>query len=873
MSLPPEVRTALAAGQGLMVPDPARAAAIRLAYADEQLEAGRTVWSTPDVVTPATLLTLQAIQARRPLMSRATEWALLRQFALREYADRANKANSLADAWQRSLQLLRDLDISTLRAARFGTPESAMLAAAGDYLRTWAANDGIGAPALCRPQELPRPLQPRLAAGFTRLPAAYTDWCVSPANSPAPEAVRPASISLHVAAAADEEVNAAIAWARQSLKHAATSRILLIVPPDNAYERALQRALADSFQRDAGREPAILLDRQRRLLDAPAVRQQLFLLQLLAGGMPIADCCLGLRDGGRSLAERLTRAELAHFLQGKITGEVSLTQIETWLLSNPGQSLSAARQWLSQLTKARAALLGDPQQGAAWAERLATVSGLLPIDWRDHSPDQGFALQQAWQELLVDCAQLAEMTAQQSLPGLLSLLAARAARSAWPEARGDSRLHIVRRHQDPILHYDGIWVCGLAAAQWPRAPDPDAWLPKLLQLEAGALAASAAGRLQEAQVLLTAWQRSTTELHLSYPAMLDEHSTSISPLLAAMGLKALASTDHPVSRPGRAARILAAAPTLVPFRDENFSRRIQGAIERGPQILNFYNECAFRGAVTLRLLVPEAEEAEPGMDPLQSGTLLHEALLRAWRELGGSAGLANIPDDETALFAARVAGELVSERLRNSANFAPTRRAALAVEQRRLTERLTVLLAAERQRAAFSVARLEESLDLTLDGVNFRMRPDRIDRSDDRFLLIDYKSGGSGLPRWREQPPREIQLLIYREALLAQGIRLDGLVTWHLLAKKIKSGGALAEGLALPKPLSPGKPLSNWQAAGSGWSQHVQQLAARLWRGDAELRPLKGACSYCDLKSLCRRDERLGMLTDDDDDRSSDEIA
>jgi ATP-dependent helicase/nuclease subunit B len=323
------------------------------------------------------------------------------------------------------------------------------------------------------------------------------------------------------------------------------------------------------------------------------------------------------------------------------------------------------------------------------------------------------------------------------------------------------------------------------------------------------------------------------------------------------------------SRQSRASQIIAAAPRLQQFADERYSRQVQGDIKRGPQVLNLYNECAFRGAANLRLLVPEAEEAAPGLEPLQSGTLLHEALRRVWRQLGGSDGLALIPDRETNSFVAGLVADLVSEQLRKAENSSSPRRTALAVEERRLVDRITALLAQERQRTGFVAERLEESLSMTVGGVSFRMRVDRIDRVQGEFLLIDYKSGRSGLPSWRESPPREIQLLIYREALLAQNIRPQGLVSWHLLAKEIDAGGAVSSAFALPKALMPGKALTDWEAVGRQWSELIQQIANRLWQGDAELRPLKNACDFCDLVSLCRRDERLGVEAHEGDDRNS----
>ena len=862
MSLPPEVRSALAAGHGILVPDPARAAIIRLAYADQQLKAGRPVWSTPDISTPSALLARVAAEARQPLMSRATEWMLLREFALAQDAgsDGGASANGLADAWQRSLQLLRDQDIAPARVAAFGTPETAALLAALKYLRDRARTWGIAAPALVRPDDFAAPAR-RVALGFAALPRAFRDWSDGP-TGPAP---RPAaagnSIELHAAPTPADEVAAALSWARHKLEQNAAARLLVVVPSGRAYEPALQRALAASVRLDAGRDESVFLDRQRRLVDAPLARQQLFLLRLLAGALPVAECCAGLRDGGAGLTEQVARAQLAQLIATQATGEVSLARIAALLRTTDGAALAAAQQWLAQLQPAHDALVANKEQSGDWPDRLAAASKLLPLVWSTGNPGQDFSLQQAWQELLIECSQLAALGNSDSLQRALALLTARAARSPWPERRSDNRLHIARSTQDPILQYDGIWVCGLAAAQWPLAPQPDPWVPKPLQTESGLPAASAAGRLLEARSELSAWRCATGDLHLSYPTLLDEHGASVSPLLLDLGLGETAAATAAPTRLSRAAQVQAAAPVLTQFADDAYSRLVQGEIRGGAAALNLFNECAFRGAAQLRLGLVQKEDAVPGFEALQSGSLLHLALHRVWQQLGGSAGLATIP--ETADFVADIVTGLLGEKSTQGENSAAARRAALAVEERRLTERISALLNAERKRGPFVIDDLEATLPLTLGGVNFKVRLDRVDRIGDQRLVIDYKTGKSGKPRWWDEPPREIQLLIYREALLAAGTSVAGLLTWHLLSGKITAGGAAATELALFPPLAPRRQAVDWSAVEPGWSRRVHELAGRLWQGDSRLNPRKGACEYCDLRGLCRRDERLGLAGGD----------
>jgi hypothetical protein len=383
----------------------------------------------------------------------------------------------------------------------------------------------------------------------------------------------------------------------------------------------------------------------------------------------------------------------------------------------------------------------------------------------------------------------------------------------------------------------------------------------VLQQEHGLPAADAEGRLREARHQLHAWRVSATDLRLSYPAMLDEHAASPSPLLR--GLPTL-------SPPTRSVAVAQTACEQV--ADTRYTRELHGLVAHGGRAINRFNDCPFKGSADLRLGVPDERAAVPGFDALASGQLAHRALYGIWSELRGSEGLQKLHPSSQPEFVRR---HLLAVLRAESSSTMDVLPASLSVEVERQQQRLGRLLDAERQRRPFVVESLEEAHILSLAGRSLALRIDRVDQMLDaagqRFpgrLIIDYKSGRSGQPAWHKEPRRELQLLLYRQALLASARPVDGVVTWELDDEQLEAAGAIAPHLDLPAVLKPKPVIADWSASGDEWSQWVLQCATGLWRGDAEATPQALACKHCALTMLCRRLDAGPLLdgpdTDDD---------
>jgi ATP-dependent helicase/DNAse subunit B len=279
--------------------------------------------------------------------------------------------------------------------------------------------------------------------------------------------------------------------------------------------------------------------------------------------------------------------------------------------------------------------------------------------------------------------------------------------------------------------------------------------------------------------------------------------------------------------------------------------------------LNTLGECGFRFFSQRLLRLEPLEPPREGMDVLQRGRLLHGILEQTYRRIQqaewpirpefAAQALAILDDEAAAAFADAPRAQ----------NFRP--RPGWVQEQARLRAQLAAVVSADFAGAALAqvtrkapaqepadryVAALESAYDLpalfeTADGqpVRVRGRFDRVDRQGDRWLVVDYKSGGTKIPLTKTTSGRNFQIMIYLLAIRAEQPAGEvGGYFWHLPDQE-PSG-------ALWLDTSEGE-----QTIEQGLD-HIARGIGQAQRGDFAVRPNgleDNRCSrHCDYSQLCR---------------------
>ena len=868
--LSPEILEALAQGAGLIVPNAQRQAQLRAAWSETRRALGERVWRTPRIVTLAQLieerLREQASSANtpEPLLPPGAEWAVLRERRL------ADGGIAEARALLSAVRTHADWQLPRSAAALGGSPEAMLLQHALRDLSTLAEREGR------RPaRDLLDTLEPAtgrwFAVGFGTLPPAQQRALQRLGAQPLRiDAAVPAPVSIASAENDDQEIELIAAWCRTRLTRDPQCRLLVVDAQLRARRRAYERVLSQALTpgewvtHDARRFSTVFaIEGGQPLGDFPLIAHALLTLRLLTTRLPFHEIVRWLRMPFLDGDDRFAGAVVEACLRESRSLEYSAVELADVL--DREDRAPAAKALGVRLRRASAQLAGERRASPEWSPRL--LAALRTAGWPGARPLRSDEQQTVmrWQSLLDEYAALGAWLQRASAPAAVDALADLAAERSFDPASVSAPITLSDSHDDPIVAFDGIWIAGLDAAQWPAAPRPDVFIPLRLQRSAGIAWASAAGQTRRAVESLAAWRASAGEVICSWARLDGEAHRTPSPLLAripAAGVYAEA-----------AARPLGAAlrgQSFETFDDSmgiplDLAQPVQGGV--GP--LTLQGECGFRAYGEFRLAARELEAPQPGLNRRDRGLLLHTALEFVWSKIEGHFSIKHseppewrpmISNSVEAAVVKVFGGRIPLELLR-----------AVEREKMRLERLIERLLSKERERAPFRVAELEARRKVSIGGGQFEFRIDRIDAIEGGGLaILDYKSGEPRRVRWSADALRDPQLIAYLFA--EQGRDVQALANVSLVSDCATFVGRAARGNLLPGVRgypSSSVPLdaidATWRAETAGWIDALHGLAGDYLAGQAPVEPANDVCRQCKLTVLCRRLE----LSDDGFDAES----
>jgi ATP-dependent helicase/nuclease subunit B len=889
---------------------------VRLAYAATQLERSRQAWRTPDVRPLRAWLERESFRAAEAGASSARplrppeEWLLWREATAEATRDTEwSLGDHLAEPLRRAARVMADWHIpdSVLEAA--DTPEGDVLSRALRRLeeRCRAARAAPSHELAARLRSW-TPDRPAAFAGFTEAtPARRTlaeSWAQrSVASAQAgedllAERVAAAEGAAYVSRASDaiEELELAAEWCRSKLVGDAQARLLVVIPDLPRRGAEAQRVLAQALEphrvlavMDGPPASRVLaVEGGERLSSSPLVRHALTTLRFLAGTLEFEALSEWLRASFWRAPADAERAQLDAWLRCTLRIEVTAPDLGRALEAVPG-ALSVGAKALDEALRAAARVLGPLEERAPpaeWARRFDEALGAAGWPGVRSLSSAELQTRARFAELLADFLSLGVHLGHLSGYRAVHLFEALAERTVFAPASGDAAVTLTSALEDPVVHYDGIWVAGLHADAWPPPVSIDPFIPLAAQRRAGIPSASALGTASRARELLARWRRSTPELNLSWPAWGEERAYLASPLLAAFPQR---EPRRALERFSPLERTIRRARRIERFEDEAgepWPARLP--LPGGVRALEHQARCPFRAYAELRLACVPIETPRPGIDPRERGRFLHRALELLWQRLA----------DSSRLEAAHRRGELprsielsvaqaAEERLRArhpaipgssampagevppaalSPGALPAAELALRAqwqrERARAVRLLSQLLALERERPPFRVLALERSARLELGGALMDVRIDRIDElADGGRVIFDYKTGRPALPDWLAERITDPQLPAY---LLAAGERAVAIATVGLSEQGVAYRGLADRAGRLPQiePLERESPpgqsgagsaeLDAWRTQLGRWRAALEHLAGEFLSGAAAVHPVAEACRRCHLQVFCR---------------------
>lgn len=754
--------------------------------ARQHLEAGRSAWLTPTVLTFrdwATALWHRYLDdGSRHLLNPAQVDALWRRVIDESGAGlQGLPGYSHMSAWARGASQRRrdwNVDIDELHAFRHDPDCRAFLRWERAYREVlddagWMdPGDAVDALAVKAPSPAGNgtgsvvwadltltPIQSQLAERLRMAGFNFSDWVPPACNK------RSRRIQL---ADASEEVRVAAVWAAARLARQPGQRLAIVLPGLEARRDEVTGALEEALYPDGlrlgaqtGQRKIVCLQGQSTAMDNPMIGAAMNALELFCSAGDFQVLSRWLRSPFFGTAEH---ADARCMLETQLRSHISsqMTFLDAFRSGGLAARIRAALPMLADELEAAVSLLGAHPRRATLTTWVTVWRRLLDgLDWGG----QDATVPDDWESALNDLVLLTPILDRLDQSDALAELERILGR---PRQLGAVPLHgifLLASPENVGPGYDAAWVSGLTDTQWPQASQPIPLLPSTLQRRHGMPWATPAAALEQSRVTIQRLVDRVPDVILSSPERAHEHSVQPSPLILSRPLVTEADLLGSSARRSRQieldeSRLEKSTDPVPPVE----ARQLRGGIGT----LSMQSICPLRAFIDSRLTAKPLETVRPGFDARQRGIAAHAAVRRLFGDLPDRQELLSwSPEDRT-----RRIERSCKLSLRSVFGVAENRLGALFdLELSRLRAVLAHFLELESTRTPFRVAGVEQSIKVDVGGLEITGRLDRIDEldSDGSLAVIDYKTGRRNNPSdWLKERPRDLQLPFYAAFLQAE---------------------------------------------------------------------------------------------------------
>jgi probable DNA repair protein len=708
----------------------------------------------------------------------------------------------------------------------------------------------------------------------------------------------PATIHFHRVPHEQAEFEACALWAAQRLDANAATRILILTQDASTRRGELERAFLRHLPAPAA-TPLFEFSLGVPLSQIPLPRAAQLLLRWLAE--PIAENELDwLLNSGHACANDQETASLqAHmralrrhglerpewtlhaFLESRSSGlnsAVSNRNSEASHSSGLYAERALPTEWVTRINKAQSRLSRanrQPQSPLEWADLVPRL--LEDLAWPGAHPlsSAQFQAHRRFLQAVDSAGSLGFDGRRIRWSEWTSILARTLDQTLYaPESR-NAPIQIAGPAESAGLAADAIWFLGANENNWPGKGSTHPLLP--LEIQRAYAMPHATGQLDWdlAQSITARLIHTATEVRFSCTSQVEGTPSRPSRLIAQIA-------GQPLGLPSDFAPVPSSDPLTHDFNDASLIPFPPGQAPGGSDVLTAQSACPFKAFATTRLAAKGWDFAAAGLTPAQRGQLLHAVLHSVWSGppigIRSRTDLAERSANGLRPFIALHVERSISNKLASSVRDRMPAR-YLEIEAERLTRLVIEWLTFESRRAPFTVLGTEIAKNVNVEGLELRLRLDRIDQLiDDTLLVVDYKSGNASPNAWGSDRPEDVQLPLYATFALAPNQQLGGLVFAKVLAGKPSFAGraldaqaTLLTSLSATNALVKAKLTTDLQDT---WSNTITRLARDFLHGRADVDPrdFPNTCKNCDLHAVCRIAENQHLIESDEDDEEEADI-
>lgn len=699
----------------------------------------------------------------------------------------------------------------------------------------------------------------------------------------------------------EEEVECAAQWIRQQLFANPQQRIGVIIPAtaevrdhvDATFRAVLAPSSMDLLA------PRVALPYEFSMGTAMArmqpVRTALLLLEWLSGPLESEEISWLLVHGSFSsgpLDARATLDRRFHEREFQMGGPVSLAAFQQWLSQvatrhdGDPEHAPLRRTINALLAVTQGQTIGRQRSFAEWREFIEMVLNRADFHLLKAVSSEDYQLLERWNSMLNQLSSLNAIAAAARFSEVLNKLVRLATQTVFALETRNAPVQVLGIPESAGLTFDAVWWLHAQASIWPPRGKAQPFIPWGLQraahmpyadpMEDFAFAQRTTRRVLESAnnvVISFALQSSDPD---AASARIPDAEVILSPLVRdALPDLSIVAADEFVASPLSPTQTSSVRMEIVheepavPFRTKD--------VRGGVRFLELQAACPFRAFAELRLGSQPLEDISSGLPPAAQGTLLHRVLQKFWDEIGSQKNLLQGSEPELR--------EMLRKHIQTAlADFTeharePWQKTLLTIEAERMEERVLLWLQCEKERPDFSVVATEDTLlHPELGGISFQCRVDRIDKTQQGHVLLDYKTGPVYRKNCEGERPDQPQLPAYavlRDQQSSATAPLAGVAFAGLHARNVEFTvvASLPDVIVRTKQ-QPAEPTSDnkthleekkhFDAAAltpeqmqqqlAQWQQTLHQLAEGFRSGVAIVDPKDGrnTCTYCPQTMLCR---------------------
>ncbi|MDA7742417.1 PD-(D/E)XK nuclease family protein [Francisellaceae bacterium] len=422
-----------------------------------------------------------------------------------------------------------------------------------------------------------------------------------------------------------------------------------------------------------------------------------------------------------------------------------------------------------------------------------------------------------------------------------------------PESNHAAQIDVLGVLESSEIIYDHIWWIGVDELSWPAIGNSSPLIP-INVLKAHEMPHySVEHEHQLAKKITDRIYAQSPQLTLSYAMWADETEQNLSPLFREVEVESITEPFYLKRNPKSQHTV---QQDDVVLKEDVISRILDQdlqSIKGGSQLLQSMSRCPFRTALKHRLKIePFPEYLEP-LNAMQKGIFIHEVLEKVWRNIQSSACLTELTEPQQTKLVIQSVHAVMQDFKQ-----APEFNYLFVFEEERLIKVINEWLNYEKQRVEpFDVVACEQAIRINLEGVELKLRVDRIDQlSSGGLIIIDYKTSKSlSIQSWINTRVSEPQLPLYAIFYDADAIAYAQVNHTKFSFTSISNiPGWVTE--KIPKSLSDNtqvKNFDNWGSLLDFWKLNFSQSLIDYKKGKIDLIP--GVhCQFCEFSDICRKE-------------------